>query len=142
MCSPLGQNKKCGGKSEERLIWKIPSARSFTYFHRASRLLWRLSGLEASASVGLLTWLVASKCKGVLLWGLSSWVQHETMHRVGSDPTVSECLVQGYACMKNTSCSLLVGQGITGLAQCGCWVLLPQKGSPQLTLPIGGCSEE
>lgn len=31
---------------------------------------------------------------------------------------------------------------ITVLAQWGCWVLLPQKGSPWLTLRISGCSEE
>lgn len=62
------------GNQRERLIWKIPTVRSFTYFHRAFGLLWRLSGPETSASLGLLTWLVGKQMQrsssvGLILLG-------------------------------------------------------------------------
>lgn len=61
-CAPhWAKIRNVEGKERERLVWKIPSA--FINFHRASRLLWRLPGPEASASLGLLMWLVANDCK-------------------------------------------------------------------------------
>lgn len=63
-CAPhWAKTRNVEGKQRERLVWKIPSARGFTYFHRASRLLWRLPGPEASASLGCLMWSVANDCK-------------------------------------------------------------------------------
>lgn len=135
-CVPnLAEIRSVERNQSERLIWRIPGA---MYFHGASRLLCRLAGLEASASLGLLPWLVTSK--GVLLWSLSSLIQHGAV--LWFYP-FRGCLVRGYASMKSTSCSLLAGRGNHWTSPM--WVvgwLLPQEDSPQFTLCISGCSEE
>lgn len=88
------------GKQRESLVWKIP--RGLTYIHRASRMLWRLPGPEASASLGLLMWLVANDCrKGEL----PSWTHH-----TGPWSCHSSVFAAVLFCVKNTSCSLLLGQ--------------------------------
>lgn len=85
------------GKQREGLVWKIP--RGFTYIHRASRILWRLPGPEASASLGLLMWLVANDCRKGELPSCYALVL----------PLHSVCAAVLF-CVKNTSCSLLLGQ--------------------------------
>jgi len=61
-CVPCwAKTRNVKANQRERLIWKMSSARSFTYICRISRLLWRLFGPETSASLGLLSWLVGKQ---------------------------------------------------------------------------------
>lgn len=109
------------GKQREGLVWKIP--RGFTYIHRASRMLWRLPGPEASASLGLLMWLVANDCrKGEL----PSWTQ-----QVGSGPATPQCvccsviLCEKYQLLTSSRSEISLAKHKLKVL-----VLLPQKGSP------------
>lgn len=142
LCSPLVQNKKCGGKPEGKANVEATQHQKrhvlSQSFQAAAEAVW-----SRGFSIPGLVDMVASKCKGEVLWDLSFWVQHGTVYGVGSDPTISECVwCKVMSAWKIPVVHFLQVKKIIRLAQCGCWVLLPQKGSPQLPLYISSCNEE
>lgn len=138
----LVQYKKCRGKPEGKADVEATQRQKLQVlsqsFQAAAEAVW-----SWGFSIPGLVDMVASKCKGGVLWVLSFWVQHGTTYGVGSDPTISECVwCSVMSAWKILVVHFLQVKEITGLAQCGCWVLLPQKGSPQLPLYISSCNEE
>lgn len=90
----LGQNKKCRGRPEAELDQKDIRCQEFHALSQSSQAAAGAACSEASASVGLLTWVVVRRWDGALLQGLSSWARDESVYGV-------RFVVQGYAYMEN-----------------------------------------
>lgn len=101
LCFPLGQNKKCGGKPEGEADLEDTHCQELHVlpqsFRAAVETLWSWN----FSIPGLVD--VAGGQANAKEFFCGAYPLGSCHFRV--------CLVEGYACLKNTSCSLLAGQG-------------------------------